>query len=202
MNPWSLPSAVSSWPIAYAVVGATSPTQVFFSNCLTGNCNSGGNILPAGVTTARPIIGNYGTSVVRNGNIVTLSLGTSGGTTNSFPPGSTIIVSGATPSDLNGTFTVATNTLDSTNPVMTWAQTGVNESATGTLSISSPPLSVTFYPSAFITGTINGVSGNVQLGSNRVPFATGDTVVGAPNVAVPEFSSQYLHWSDHAGERW
>ena len=173
-------STASSWPIAYAVVGATSPTQVFFSNCLTGNCNLGGNILPAAVANVTPIIGNYGTSVVRNGNIVTLNLGTSGGNTNSFPPGSTMIVSGATPSDLNGTFTVATNTLDSMNPVMTWAQVGANESATGTLSISAPQLSVTFYPSAFITGTNNGVSGNVQLGSNQVPFAMGDTVVGAP----------------------
>jgi len=173
-------SASNWWPIAYAVVGATSPTQVFFSNCLTGGCNAGGNILRATVANATASIGNYGTSVVRSGNIVTLNLGTSGGTTDSFSPGSTIIVSGATPSDLNGTFTVATNTLDSMNPVMTWAQTGGGESATGTLSISSPPLSVTFYPSAFITGTNNGVSGNVQLGSNRAPFATGDTVVGAP----------------------
>ncbi len=173
-------STANSWPIAYAVVGATSPIQVFFSNCLTGSCNMGGNILPAAVANATPIIGNYGTSVVRNGNIVTLNLGTSGGNTNSFPVGSTIVVSGATPSDLDGTFTVATNTLDSTNPVMTWSQTGDNESATGTLSISASPLSVTFYPSAFITGTNNGVSGNVQLASNRVPFAAGDTVVGAP----------------------
>ena len=177
-------NSASSWPIAYAVVGATSPTEVFFSNCLTGGCNGGGNgggnILRASVATATPIIGNYGTSVVRNGNTVTLNLGTSGGNTDSFPPGSTIIVSGAAPLDLDGTFTVATNTLDSMNPLMTWAQTGANESATGTLSISSPSLSVTFYPSAFITGTNNGVSGNVQLASNQVPFAIGDTVVGAP----------------------
>jgi len=173
-------NTASSWPIAYAVVGATSPTQVFFSNCLTGGCNTGGNILPAAVASATAIVGNYGTSVVRNGNVVTLNLGTSGGSTNSFPLGSTIIVSGATPSDLDGTFTVATNTLDNMNPVMTWAQTGANESAAGMLSISSPPLNVTFYPSAFITGTNNGVSGNVQLASNRVPFAPGDTVVGAP----------------------
>ena len=170
----------SSWPVAYAVVGATSPTQVFFSNCLTGSCNMGGNILPATVANATAIIGNYGTSVARNGNIVTLSFGTSGNGTDSFPPGSTIIISGSTPADLNGTFTVATNTLDSMNPVMTWAQTGGNESAIGTVSISGPPVSVTFYTSAFITGTNNGVSGNVQLASNRVPFAAGDTVVGAP----------------------
>jgi hypothetical protein len=112
--------------------------------------------------------------------VVTLSFGTSGGSTDNFPAGSTIVVSGATPSDLNGMFTVATNTLDNTNPVMTWAQAGGNELATGTLSITAPPVGVTFYPSAFITGTNNGVSGNVQLATNQVPFGTGDTVVGAP----------------------
>ncbi len=173
-------NTASSWPIAYAVVGATSPTQVFFSNCLTGTCNVGGNILPATPATVAVTIGMYGTSVVRSGNVVTLNLQMSVGAIDFFPPGSTIVISGATPADLNGTFTVATNTLDSTNPVMTWAQTGANESATGKLSISALPLSVTFYPSAFITGTNNGVSGNVQLASNQAPFATGDTVVGAP----------------------
>ncbi len=173
-------ATVSSWPVAYAVVGATSPTQVFLSNCLVGSCNTGGNIPQAAVATMTPAIGYYGTSVVRSGNVVTLNFGASGSSADAFPAGSTILVSGATPSDLNGTFTVATNTLDNTNPVMTWAQTGANESATGTLLISAPPVGVTFYPSAFITGTNNGVSGSVQLATNQVPFATGDTVVGAP----------------------
>jgi hypothetical protein len=173
-------STVSSWPVAYAVVGASSATQVFISNCLVGVCNTGGNIPQAAVATATPTIGYYGTSVVRSGNVVTLSLGTSGGSTDSFPPGSTVLVSGATPSDLNGTFTVATNTFDNTHPVMTWAEVGANESATGTLSIAAPPVGVTFYPSAFITGTNNGVSGSVQLATNAVPFASGDMVVGAP----------------------
>jgi hypothetical protein len=173
-------NTATTWPVAYALVGATSPTQVFFSNCLTGTCNNGGNIIPPGVATITPTIGYYATSVVRSGNVVTLNLGTSGGSTDSFPAGSTIIVSGASPADLNGTFTVATNTLDNANPVMTWAQAGANESATGTLVISGPPVSVTFYPSAFITGTNNGVSGSAQLATNTVSFAAGDTVVGAP----------------------
>ncbi len=183
-------STASYWPVAFAVVGATTPTQVFFSNCLVGSCNNGGNILQTAVATATPTIGNYGTSVVRNGNVVTLSLGTSGGGTDAFPPGSTILVSGATPSDLNGTFTIATNTLDNLNPVMTWAQSGANEAATGTLTISAPQVGITFYPSAFITGTNNGVSGNVQLASNQVPFAAGDTVVGAP---TSQFSNSGLN---------
>ena len=173
-------NTAATWPVAYAVVGASSPTQVFFSNCLVGNCNVGGNIVQPGVATVTPSIGYYATSVVRSGNVVTLNFGTSSGSTDGFPVGSTITVSGASPSDLNGTFTVATNTLDNTNAVMTWAQAGANESATGTLSIAGPAVGITFYPSAFITGTNNGVSGSVQLATNKVPFATGDTVVGAP----------------------
>jgi len=173
-------SQVNVWPVAYAVLGATSPTQVFFSNCLVGSCNGGGNILPTTVSSINPIIGNYGTSVVRSGAVVTLSLGQSGGSLDGFPIGSTVVISGASPSDLNGSYTIATNTFDNITPIMTWAQTGGNESATGSLSISAPAVGVTFYPSAFITGTNNGVSGSAQLATNRVPFAVGDTVVGAP----------------------
>ena len=173
-------NTISSWPVAYAVVGATSPTQVFFSNCVVGTCNGSGNIIQAIVAQVTPLIGNDGTSVVRSGNTVTLNLSTSGAGTDAFPVGSTIIVSGATPSDLDGTFTVTSNTMDNSNPVMTWTQPGVNETATGNLTISAPPASITFFPSAFITGTNNGAFGNVQLATNSVPFATGDTVVGAP----------------------
>jgi hypothetical protein len=173
-------NTVNSWPVAYAVVGATSPTQVFFSNCVVGACNVGGNIIPAAVSTVQALINFDGTSVVRSGNTVTVNLGTSGRGTDAFPVGSTIVVSGASPSDLDGTFTVASNTMDNTNPVMTWTQPGANETATGSMMISALPVSITFFPSAFITGTNNGVSGNVQLATNSVPFATGDTVVGAP----------------------
>jgi hypothetical protein len=173
-------NTVNSWPVAYAVVGATSPTQVFFSNCAVGACNGGGNIIQAAAAALTVLIGNNGTSITRSGNTVTLNLGTSGNGTDAFPVGSTIIISGASPSDLNGTFTVATNTMDNSNPVMTWTQPGASESATGSLIISAPPVSITFFPSAFITGTNNGVSGDVQLATNSVPFATGDIVVGAP----------------------
>jgi hypothetical protein len=82
-------STVDSWPIAYALVGATSATQLYFSNCSGGYCNRGGTIL-------------------------------------------------STPSD------------------------------------------VTFYPSAFITGTLNGLLDGANLGVNTVPFQPGDNVVGAP----------------------
>jgi hypothetical protein len=167
-------NTVSSWPVAYAVVGATSPTQVFFSNCVIGSCNAGGNIISAAVATSQPVL-------TRTGNVVTASPNPYNiPNLTSFPAGSTIIVSGYTPSDLNGTFTVVSNSLDNQNPSITWAQAGTNETSSVEGTIAQPPVSVTFYPSAFITGTNNGVSGNVQVATNQVPFATGDTVVGSP----------------------
>jgi hypothetical protein len=167
-------NTASSWPVAYAVVGATSPTQVFFSNCVIGGCNTGGNIIQAAVATSQPVL-------TRTGNVVTASPNPFNiPNLTSFPAGSTIIVSGYTPSDLNGTFTVASNSLDAQNPSIAWTQTATNETSSIEGTIAQPPVSVTFYPSAFITGTNNGVSGNVQLATNQVPFATGDAVVGAP----------------------
>jgi hypothetical protein len=167
-------NAASSWPVAYAVVGATSPTQVFFSNCVIGSCNAGGNIIPAAVATTQPVLTRTGNVVTASPNPFNISNLTS------FPAGSTIIISGYTPSDLNGTYTVASNSLDNQNPSITWAQAGANETSSVAGTIAQPAVSVTFYPSAFITGTNNGVSGNVQLATNQVPFAAGDTVVGAP----------------------
>ena len=167
-------NTVSSWPVAYAVVGATSPTQVFFSNCVIGSCNAGGNIISAAIATSQPVL-------TRAGNVVTASPNPYNiPNLTAFPAGSTIIVSGYTPSDLNGTFTVVSNSLDNQNPSITWTQAGANETSSVEGTIAQPPVSVTFYPSAFITGTNNGVSGNVQLATNQVPFAAGDMVVGAP----------------------
>ncbi len=170
-------SAVNSWPIAYAVVGATSSTQVFFSNCVVGACNVGGNIIPGAPVSGGTHI-SYGASIVRASNVVTVTGWNSA--LFDFPVGSTVIVTGATPTDLNGTFTVATNSEDGQNPVMTWAQTGANESSTTDITMTAPNTSVTFFPSAFITGTNNGASGNAQLATNTVPFTAGDTIVGAP----------------------
>lgn len=177
-------NAATTWPIAYAVVGATSPTQVFISNCLSGSCNGvgagTGNILPSTPLSFSGVL-SYGNSMVRAGNVVTLS--GMGPRVIYFPVGSTIVVTGASPSDLNGTYTVATNSEDGSAGAaanITWAQTGPDETATALGTVSTPPLSVTFYPSAFITGTNNGVAGNVQLATNTVPFAVGDTVAGAP----------------------
>lgn len=170
-------STVSSWPIAYAVVGATSSTQVFFSNCRDGGCNGTGLTIPATPAAGQTHI-SYGASIVRASNVVTVTGWNSA--LLDFPVGSTVIVTGGTPSDFNGTFTVASNSEDQQNPVMTWAQTGANESSSTDIVMRAPNTSITFFPSAFITGTNNGVGGDVKLATNTVPFASGDTVVGAP----------------------
>lgn len=167
-------NAVSSWPIAYAVVGATSPTQVFFSNCVLGVCNGGGDIINASVSTSQPVLTRSGGVVTGSPNPYNIPNLTS------FPVGSTIVVSGYTPSDLNGTFTVVSNSMDTMDPSITWAQSGANESSSVEGTIAQSPVSITFYPSAFITGTNNGVADNVQLATNQVPFTAGDTVVGSP----------------------
>ncbi len=187
-------NTATTWPVAYAVVGATSPTQVFFSNCLSGTCNGvgggTGNILQAGSLTFSGVL-SYGNSMVRTGNVVTMS--GMGPKVIYFPVGSTILVTGASPSDLNGTYTVVTNSEDGSSGSaanITWAQTGADETATALGTISSPPTSITFYPSAFITGTNNGVPGNAQLATNTVPFAVGDVVAGAP---TSEFQNSGLN---------
>ena len=170
-------ATASTWPVAYFSVGSTSPTQVLFSNCLTGDCNVGGNILSASPLSTTMVLA-YGETMVRASGTVTLTDVPSA--VNYFPVGSTIIVSGATPSDLNGTFTVLTNSSDTINAVMTWAQSGTNESTSTNATFTAPNKSITFYPSAFITGTNNGVSGAANLATNQVNFSAGDTVVGAP----------------------
>jgi hypothetical protein len=186
-------NTTGSWPVAYAVVGATSPTQVFSSNCISGYCNATGgigNIIQASIASFTGVP-SFGDSLIRTGNVVTMS--GMGSSVFNFPVGSTIIVTGFTPSDLNGVFTVVTNSENgSAGPVanITWTQAGANETATTLGKISQSSVGITFYPSAFIIGTNNGTSGNAQLATNAVPFANGDTVVGAP---TSEFQNSGLN---------
>jgi hypothetical protein len=160
-----------AWPVAYAIVGATSPTQIFFSNCLTGNCNGnlGSNLIRPSFTSGAV------NTLVRASSTVTVT----SASPSYFPVGSSIVVTGCSLSDLAGTFTVVTNSEDSFNDSITWAQSGVNETGTGCV-VAQAATAITFYPSAFIIGTSNGTQGTAQLATNTVPFANGDTVLGAP----------------------
>jgi hypothetical protein len=172
-------STINSQPIAYWIVGALSSTQLIVANCVQGSCNSQTN-LPSGSPATAGMVLAYGMSMVRDGGgTVTLTGSTSA--VSVFGVGSTIIVSGATPTDLNGTFTVATNTNDTIgNIAITWAQTGAAESTTTNATFSAPNTSITFYPSAWITGTLSGAIGGLQLGVNNVNWTLNDSIVGSP----------------------
>jgi hypothetical protein len=166
-----------TWPIAYAVVGATSPTTLFFSNCVIGVCNQGGGGAPNPITST---VLNMGRSLTRHGNVVTLTGGGNDNLIYGLGVGASVIVSGFTPSDLNGTFTVTSNSFDMYNVAVTWNQTGPDETTGVAGSVIPSPPQVTLYPMAFITGTNSGTIGAANLATNTVPFSNGDTVVGAP----------------------
>lgn len=179
--------AAGGTPVAYWVVGATSPTQVFFANCVIGSCNGGSSSNIIGVASTN--LFNQGATLTRSGNVVTMTNAIPSYRVYFLPVGSSVVISGFSPADLNGTFTVTSNSEDAGNLSVTWAQAGANEtsSAFGTVSQAAP--GVTFYPSAFITGTNNGVSGNANLATNTVAWSNGDTAVGA---ATSEFSADTL----------
>ena len=46
--------------------------------------------------------------------------------------------------------------------------------------ISGQPVSISFFPAAWIIGTNGGVQGDVQLATNHIVVATSDVIVGAP----------------------
>ncbi len=69
-------STVSSWPVAYFVIGATTSTQVMFAECFVGACNGGnsGNVLSNGTpVTFYPMAWITGTA---NGSQGTAQLAT------------------------------------------------------------------------------------------------------------------------------
>jgi hypothetical protein len=170
---------INSWPIGYWVIGATSSTQLIISNCVQGACNAVGANLPPGAPVSATMVLVFGQSMVRSGGTVTLS--NVSFAVQNFGVGSTITVTGATPSDLNGTFTVLTNSNDSIGNVnITWAQAGASESTSTNATFTAALNSDTFYKSAFITGSLSGATGGVQLGVNNVNWTLGDTIVGAP----------------------
>ena len=162
------------WPAAYWVVGATSPTTLLFSNCLTGSCygNLGGNL----IRPALPVVAANVTMAVA-GSTVTATWGY-GGNGGAARIGSEIVVAGCKEPRLNGTFTVTANSYDWFSPSVQWTNANAVNGGAGCTIAGAPP-SITFYPAAFITGT-HGAKGMAELGTNTVAWSNGDTVVGAP----------------------
>lgn len=175
----------NTWPVAYAVVGATSSSQLYFSNCVVGSCNVNYGNTPRPTS---PDVNAGGTSITVSGTTATATWGAGEGSTYNLPIGSNVIVSGCATSANNGTFPVTANSFDTYNPSLSWTNASAVAGGAGCV-ISPPPLSITFYPGAFITGTEGGVSGAAQLGTNSVNWTTGDILAGAP---TSEFGSTSL----------
>jgi len=178
-------TGTSSWPVAYFVIGATTSTRIYFSNCFGGRCDGSNSYANAPVPAGTDLFdyaATGGTLTRTSGTVTFTNFGNSSNlpSINSLPVGSMIVVSGWAPSDLNGTFTVTANSRNIYAPSISWSQSGTNETSTTPGPVSQAPLQVTLYPSAFVIGTNNGVVGVAQLGTNHVAFTTSDTVVGAP----------------------
>jgi hypothetical protein len=162
------------WPAAYWVVGATSPTTLLFSNCLTGRCYGGvgGNL----IRPANTLVSHAMTMTVVGGTVT--ATWPQGGDLFDAKIGSPIMVAGCKEPSLNGTFTVTANSDDSFSPSIQWTNASANGGGAGCTLSTSPP-SITFYPSAFITGT-GGARGTAELAANTVPWSSGDTILGTP----------------------
>ena len=162
-----------AWPVAYWIVGATSSTTLLFSNCSNGYCESSSNVIRPAIELIKS-----GATLTRTANVVAATWIHG---QNPYPAkvGSSIVVAGCATQDLNGTFTVVSNSFDAFNPSITWNQAGSNEAGGAGCRISTPPTSITFYPSAFITGT-NGAHGTAMLAANTVAWASGNKILGAP----------------------
>jgi len=162
------------WPIAWAVVGAFSKTRLVYSNCHLGYCNS---MNVSGITPHPAAKNSFQSSgkISRKANVVTFTYSannTDSGSIYQYPNGSAVVLSGWSPSDLNGTYTVTYGSMDAGGPVVQWEQAGVDEASSVTGTISQPLASISLYPAAFIIGTDGGRVGVAQLGKNHVNFGS------------------------------
>lgn len=168
---------ISNWPMANMVLGAYTPTEIAVST------SEGQLIFPqycgANTFTLASSLSWPNSTLVRSGNVVTLANWDK--LPSCLTAGSSFTVSGATPSDLNGTFTVTYNSLDANNSYITWTQIGVDETATGSVTVTTPLTSLTLFPASYIVGNNGGISGTAQTSKNMATWALGDTVVGAPS---------------------
>ena len=174
-----------AWPIAWYVIGAFSDSRLVYSNCHLGFCNSPtiNGVTPRAADTNS--FRSYG-SVKRVANVVTFSMVSQNAYTAAiygYPKGSTVVLSGWSPEDLNGTYTVTNNSMDSFSASMQWAQKGPDESSKTTGMISKPLISAAIYPAAFINGTDGGKVGVAQLGKNHVTFGLMPSGTWTPNTS-------------------
>ena len=171
------------WPVAYQALGATSTSQLLLANCQTGNCLTGGNapVAPLFSETA---------SLTRAGNVVSAAPNPYVLYVTEFS--STVVVSGCTvDTDLNGTFTVASNSMDNINPSLTWDQSGADEGPDTTCTIGLPNPVYYSYPGAVIVNSPNVAA--FTTAANQVPWVAGDIIREAPTASYAATDIQIYH---------
>ena len=152
----------------FPVVGSLSGTELYYAGALTGVVGYSSAVNTSGYLNTSTAI----TSVVRNGNVVTLTAA------GSFPydlNGLSLTVSGVADTSYNGTFAVTTtggNTLSYVN-------TGANSSSTGG-NVGILTGGFNLYPMAEVLSVANPataqVDGTMTLAPNTVAWAAGDAV--------------------------
>ncbi|MGI4830948.1 MAG: hypothetical protein ACRYFU_22575, partial [Janthinobacterium lividum] len=150
----------------FPVVGSLSGTQLYYAGGLTPVVGYDNPVNPSGYLNKSVAV----TSAVRNGNVVTLTLGSA------FPydlNGLNLTVSGVADASYNGTFQVTTTG----NNTLTYASTGTNSSSTGG-SVGILTGSFNLYPMAEVLNVANPataqVDGTLSLAPNTIAWAAGD----------------------------
>ncbi|WP_158788589.1 hypothetical protein [Granulicella sp. L46] len=175
------------WPMAYQVLGAFSTTQLATANCWSGDC-----IGPVSSNTIPQPVAFGPASISRTTSVAGLTPGQLNVFPWNYPVGSTIVVFGCTVhTDLNGTFTVATNSLDNFNSAITWAQTGADEGPDHTCNIGQPQHVVNFYPGAFAVYSPSLFG--VEVTPNNTTWNPGDSILDAPTTQIGLTDIQIVH---------
>jgi len=177
------------------IAGALDSTHILFGHCAAGSgCAGGGNVVkPNTATTSANLSRNSGTGLVTaTPNPYNF------GSFTYLPVGSTIVITGAVPSDLNGTFTIASNTGDLYNSSITWVQSGSTETSTTAGTMSFPLPTINIYPAAMNCGTNNATQGDIQLCTNHATWNVADVAVGAESNEV-ELSAYNIYMGQSSG---
>lgn len=183
--------ANDAWKTNWWALGSTTSTNLIVAACFRGDCTGtathGNYPVPAGIIDFSSVAGF---KLQRTNNVVSFSYpinSVARTTIYNMPVGTTIEVRG-TGTSFDGTFTVASNTLDqySYTNAITWSQNAPDQSSTslsvGNLLIAEPTIKL--YPSATVIGvpsaTVPGVEPNtsttVEVGKNNVGWSVGDVI--------------------------
>lgn len=167
---------------SYFIGGVPDSTHIYFANP-TPQGNGGNVIKPSAATTPANLNRNGTGTVTATPSGFNLNV-------TQFP--TQVVVTGAVPSDLNGTFTVTSNNLDNINPVLQWAQGGSAETSTTPGTLTDPLPQFTIYQSALVCGTGFGTIGTANLCPNHMLVNTSDVLVNAEATEYSQRGATYI----------